>query len=364
MVSNIAGNIKPSTTRQISERSTISTLAFDWVYIIFVSLVTAGIYLDGWSHSTFGPDQSVFSEYHLLFYTSLIAISFWLFGAAILNYRQGFSGFAALPAGYRLSALGIIIFGFTGVIDLIGHALFGFEVDIEALFSPSHMGLFLGWTLISIGPARAALYRQSYLTKDQVNPIPLSQMLPALFAWASLLNALAFVSMDFFATSQQWMLVDERPGVDYYGHLLGVMGIIIQTAIIVGCLTWLTLRFRLPTGSFSLFFLFYAFYDSINGLGPAMVPIFLVTGILCDILYTLLKPNAVRQLQFHLFNVLIAVILWGSFYTFVFATNFGEGVWYTPYIWTGSIAQGIVTALLISLLSTSGLKPVRLDTIE
>ena len=340
------------------QKPSISTLAFDWVYVVLVSLVTAGVYLDGWSHGTFGPDQSVFSEYHLLFYTSLVAISFWLFGTAILNYRQGFSGLAALPSGYRFSALGIIIFGFTGVMDLAGHSLFGFEVDIEALFSPSHMGLFLGWALISIGPARAALYRH-YLIKDQIKTTPFISLLPALFAWASLLNVLAFVSMNFFATTEQWMLVNERPSIDFYGHILGVMGIIIQTASIVGCLTWLTLHFRLPIGSFSFFFLTYALYDSINRFDFAMIPVFLVTGVLCDVLYALLRPNTVRQLQFHIFNVLIAAILWGSFYAFVFATNFEGGIWYTPYIWTGSIVQGIVTALLISLLSTSGLRPAQ-----
>ncbi len=351
-------SVRLSIARQTSEKPPISTLAFDWVYAILVFLVTAGIYLDGWSHSTFGPDQSVFNEYHLLFYTSLVAISFWLFGTAILNYRQGFNGFAALPAGYKLSALGIIVFGLTGVIDLTGHALFGFEVELEALFSPSHMGLFLGWAFISIGPARATYYRKLYLKKEAM---PLNGMLPALLSWVSFLNVLAFVSMEFFATTQQWMLVNERPSIDYYGHLLGVTGVIIQTAIIVGCLTWLTFRFSLPIGSLLLFFLIYALYDSINKLDLALIPVFLVTGIFCDILYVLLKPNATRQLQLHLFNVLIIAILWGSFYSFIFATNFGGGVWYTPYIWIGSIVQGIVTALLVSLLSTSGFEPRQLD---
>jgi len=45
-----------------------SSLAFDWVYTILVFLLSAGIFLDGWSHSEYGPDQSVFSEYHLLYF--------------------------------------------------------------------------------------------------------------------------------------------------------------------------------------------------------------------------------------------------------------------------------------------------------
>ena len=46
-------------TAHPSSHTPTSTLAFDWVYTALVFLVTIGIYMDGWSHSSFGPDQSV-----------------------------------------------------------------------------------------------------------------------------------------------------------------------------------------------------------------------------------------------------------------------------------------------------------------
>ena len=335
----------------------LSTLAFDWVYTVLVLSFTAGVYMDGWSHSTFGPDQSVFSEYHLLFYASLMALGLWLFGAALVNRRAGLSGLDALPAGYALSACGVVLFGVTGVFDLGGHALFGFEVDNEALYSPTHIGLFIGHALISVGPVRAALARQHLSEVDAPNWwTSFRDFLPALIGWASFFNVLAFVSMSFFSTSVGFMLAEARTDSDYIGETLGIMGIIIQTAMTVGALTFLVLRFKLPAGTFTLFFLLYALYGSVLTLNVDLVPVFVLIGLLCDVLYKVLKPNA-HPVRYHAFNTLTAFVFWAAFYGFVFLTNYGGGVWYTPYIWTGSIAQATVTALLVSLLSTASCPP-------
>ena len=363
-------NFEPATAR--AAHAPLSTLAFDWVYTALVFLVTIGIYMDGWSHASFGPDQSVLSEYHLLFYSSLIAMGAWLFGTAFMNRLEGFSGLDAIPAGYRISALGLFIFGVTGVFDLGGHALFGFEVDNEALYSPTHIGLFLGWALLSIGPARAALKRREFVdasgrdtekrTGERGWWASFLNFLPALIAWASFFNVLAFVSMNFFGTSMGFMLSENRTGNDYFTETIGIMGVIIQTAMTVGALAWLTLRFRLPAGAFTLFFLLYGLYGSVLELNTDLVLVFVVVGVLCDVLYALLKPSGERPLRFHAFNVLVAFSLWATFYAFVFLTNYGGGVWYTPYIWTGSVTQAMTTALLVSLLATSAPPPRALAT--
>lgn len=336
-----------------SHASPLSTLAFDWVYTALVFLLTVGIYMDGWSHASFGPDQSVLSEYHLLFYASLMAMGLWLFGTAFLNRLDGYDGLNALPAGYKLSALGLLVFGVTGVFDLGGHALFGFEVDNEALYSPTHIGLFTGWALLSMGPTRAALKRQQLGSDVQGWWRSFLEFLPALIAWASFFNVLTFISMNLLGTSMGFMLAENRPSNDFYGETLGISGIVLQTAFIVGALAWLTLRFRLPKGTFTLFFLLYGLYGSVLELNSELVPLFVGIGILGDALYALLKPGLARLVRFHLFNVLLAFAFWGVFYGFVFLAGYGGGVWYTPYIWMGSVTQAMATALLVSLLATS-----------
>ena len=43
--------------------------------------------------------------------------------------------------------------------DMVWHIVFGFEVSVEALLSPTHLLLALGGTLIVTGPVRAAWQR-------------------------------------------------------------------------------------------------------------------------------------------------------------------------------------------------------------
>lgn len=358
-------SFKPSSKPIDLSKAPTSSLAFDWVYTILVFLLSAGIFLDGWSHSEYGPDQSVFSEYHLLFYTSLAVIGVWLFGSAYLNRRDGFSGLKALPAGYALSALGVFIFGITGMFDLVGHKLYGFEVDFEALFSPSHTGLFAGWALIAVGPARAAVFRrqrQLQISSTKIEPKTswfksMRQLMPALIAWTSFANVMSFVGMNFFATTNLWMISNYRRGgsgsMDYAAQMLGILGIMFETAIVIGCLIWLLNRFKLPIGSIFFFFAFIGSFAAIPGDSFDMVPIYLVTGVLAEVLYIFLRPGLNRQAQLHIFNFCLGLSMWLIFYGFIILTNFEGGTWYTPYIWTGSIAYGGITALLISLLSTS-----------
>ena len=341
-----------------------SSLAFDWVYTILVFLLSAGIFLDGWSHTEYGPDQSVFSEYHLLFYTSLAVIGVWLFGSAYLNRQDGFTGLKALPAGYAISALGVFIFGITGMFDLVGHKLNGFEVDFEALFSPAHMGLFVGWGLIAMGPARAAMVRHSRYLSNLNHGLgttstnswrkSMSNIFPALIAWTSFTNVLAFVSMNFFVTANLWMVDGNRRNTwDYPAQMLGILGIVIETAIIIGCLLWLINRFKLPTGSLFFFFAVIGLFGAIPSADPSMIPVAFAVGLVAEILYKVLRPDLLRQAQLHCFSFFLGLAWWSIFYAYLIGTNFDGGIWYTPYIWTGSIVFGAMTALLISLLSTS-----------
>jgi len=338
-----------------------SSLAFDWVFTGLVFLIGAGFFLDGWSHVTYGPDQSVLSEYHLLFNTSLIVTAIWLFGNAYLNRRDGYEGLMAIPAGYVLSAVGVVIFGITGMVDLIGHQLYGFEVGLEALFSPSHTGLFIGWALVSLGPARAALIRRERVLLAASNTDEalkqswgrsVIQLLPALIAWISFINVLAFWSNNFFATANQWMMVEERLSDVFVGQLIGVMSVLLETALLFAGLIWLINRFKLPIGSITFYFVFIIAFGGILEADFSMIPFSLFAGVSIEALYHVLKPSLLQSIRLYVFSVCAAWLYWLIFYI----PNIVAGdVWYTPYMWTGTVTYGGIAALLIALLSTSSL---------
>ena len=60
------------------------------------------------------------------------------------------------PAGYGLGMVGVVGFAAGGGGDMVWHMIFGVEVDLEALLSPSHLLLFA--SSLSSSPARFALH--------------------------------------------------------------------------------------------------------------------------------------------------------------------------------------------------------------
>jgi hypothetical protein len=308
--------------------------------------MSAGVYMDGWSHIEYGPDQSVFSEYHLLFYSSLTMIGLWLVGNTFRYIRRGYRGLNAIPVGYALSLIGVFVFGVSGVLDLTGHTLFGFETGMETLLSPTHMMLFMGWSLIALGPARAA-------AKREAKPSFL-HLLPGLLSWTIFANVLAFAGMAYFPTvNNAWMLSEWRTSTEWFGQSLGVMGVMMQSALLVATSLWLVHNFRLPIGAFTFFLTLFAALTTITSLEPQFIIPFVITGILLDVLYQALKPMAERKTQLYSFGFLLPVIFWTSFYAYAIATNLKGGVWYTNYVWMGSVFEAGIVGLLITLLSTS-----------
>ena len=54
----------------------------------------------------------------------------------------------AAPPGYRGTAVGVVLFGVAGCLDLLWHEILGIEVSLDALVSPTH--LLLGFSLFLI----------------------------------------------------------------------------------------------------------------------------------------------------------------------------------------------------------------------
>ncbi len=341
---------RSQTSTATSKTSPISTLAFDWVYTSLILLLSAGVYMDGWSHIEYGPDQTIFSEYHLLFYTSLTVIGLWLVGNAYRYLRQGYTGLNAIPRGYLISFIGVMIFGIGGVLDLTGHALFGFEADMETLLSPTHLMLFIGWGMISIGPAKAAVNR--YRLNSNKTNLSFQKFLPGLISWTLFINVLAFAGMAYFPTvNNPYMLAEWRTTVEWYGHTMGVMGVLAQSALLMASSLWLIHSFKLPRGTFTFFMTLFALLTTITSFIPSFIPMFIITGIVMDVLYEVLKPSSKRASQLYIFGFMTPFIFWLLFFISSAQLGIKGGVWYTDYIWTGTVLEAGLVGLLMALVS-------------
>ena len=74
----------------------------------------------------------------------------------------------------------------------------------------------------------------------------------------------------------------------------------------------------------------------------------LMTGLIADALYWLLKPSSTRIAALRLFAFGIPAILFGSFFLILITT---AGIWWSVHLWTGAVFLSGVVGLLLSFLT-------------
>ncbi|MEP7288295.1 MAG: DUF5050 domain-containing protein [Chloroflexota bacterium] len=157
---------------------------FDWITAFTAVWLICGLYLDGWAHNHGKADSTFFTPWHAILYSGYAASALVLGGAMIINRRRGHSWARALPAGYGAALLGVAIFAFAGLGDMIWHIVFGIEANTDALLSPTHLLLATAGSLIMTGPFYAVWQRRS----TQNSLVSLLPMLLSIIAFMSVLT--------------------------------------------------------------------------------------------------------------------------------------------------------------------------------
>lgn len=136
-----------------------TSLRLDWVLAILSVWLIGGFYVDLWAHSHGQVDDTFLTPWHALLYTGAASFGVVLGLVAIFGTPSGVSVRNALAPPYWIAFAGAGLFAVGGVLDLGWHTVFGFEVDTEALFSPTHL-LLAGSALLMVGaPIRSAAAR-------------------------------------------------------------------------------------------------------------------------------------------------------------------------------------------------------------
>jgi Tol biopolymer transport system component len=176
-------------------RSSASTtsLRMDWVLTGLSLWLVGGFYVDIWAHAHGRVDDSFFTPWHALLYSGAASFAVVLGAAAVLGRPRGVPIRDTLAPPYRVAFLGSVLFAVAGLIDLAWHTLFGFEVDVEALLSPTHLLLATSGMLMVGGPIRAAGARlldgmpRTWRTAGPV-AIPLAMAVAILVAFTQYVN--------------------------------------------------------------------------------------------------------------------------------------------------------------------------------
>ncbi len=324
-----------------SASAPIGGLKFERLMAALSVALIGGLYLDGWAHNHGRVDNTFFTPWHAVLYSAFFLNGLVLGIVLLLNHRRGRSWLTALPKGYTLSFLGSPLFIIGGVGDLVWHTLFGFELGIAPLLSPTHLLLALSGFMIMSGPLRAAWSRSE--SRQQQN-------------WATLLppllSLLAVFSIFTFFTSYAHPLQITRtittfPYEDSNGAW-GATSVILQAALLMGCVLFAVRRWRLPLGTFTLIFTLNAALMSVLKDKYVLILPALLAGIITDILYVRIRPSVKRRGALRSFAFIVPfVYMLGLFLTIIFVW----GTSWSIHLWLGvSIISGIVSLFMSYLL--------------
>lgn len=317
------------------------SVAFDWLVVALGLWLIGGVHLDAWAHHHFEL-ETFFTPWHAVLYSGFLALAAVLVGVFIQNIRQGNAWREAMPAGYGLSLVGAAIFMVGGVGDMIWHTLFGIEVNVEALLSPTHLLLAYGGALMVTGPLRAAWRRPADTSRSWTG------FTPALLSLALLLAELSFFTAYAHPLSEAIRVIGHRPsaGVDLFIlQGLGIGAILLQSAIMMGVILLAVRRWQLPTGGLTLIItVAYGLTVSIHEYFY-LIPFEILAGLAAEALYWWLRPSLKRPISFRLFAFGVPVLFYALYFLTLALTG---GVWWTVHLWAGAILLSGVAGWLLS----------------
>jgi hypothetical protein len=329
------------------EKQPVSGRGYDWAVVALSFWFLGGLVLDGWAHNHIPELESFFTPWHAVFYSGFLAIAGFLMATLVRNHAKGYPWRSAMPSGYELALLGVVIFMAGGVGDMIWHELFGIEANIEALLSPTHLTLALGATLFVSAPWRAGWRR--FAGEGERMP-GWAGLLPQLLSVTFLLSLWTFMTQFAHPLVEPWAAAGFRPrsqNFPYIRQSLGVVGILLQTGLLMGLVLLTAMRWALPFGSLLLMFSLNALLMSFMQDHYRFIPAAALAGLGADLLIRWLKPSRERSGALRLFAFTVPLLYYVFYFVVMMLTH---GIGWSVHLWTGSIVLAGVIGLLLSYL--------------
>lgn len=324
--------------------------------VAFGAWLVAGLYLDGWAHIARRP-EAFLTPWHGVLYSGFAMSAWWTLSQVRRARARGWAGRAAVPIGYGLGLVGIAAFLSGGTADLAWHSLFGIEVGLETLLSPSHLLLFAGGLLLLTSPIRAALRTLS-------DSPSLGELLPGLLSVGMVTAVVTFFLMylsPFLTTSPTpapyrsiaRAVADPvlREALADEVRIRGIASILVTSLVLLGPCLVLLRRFRLPFGSITLLLalvgLLVAGLDGFDH--PEGAAVMALGGLSGDLLVRRLAPSDRRPWTLWAFGGAIPLVLWTLYFSVLAASRNLE---WSVELWAGTTAlsglAGFALALVVS----------------
>jgi hypothetical protein len=306
--------------------------------------VVGGLFLDGWAHVNQPGLETFFSPWHGVFYLGFV-VSTVVMARLVARHQTGRFDPGRVPVGYGLGLVGVALVVAGGVADGIWHTMFGVEVGVAALLSPSHLLLLGGGLLMLTGPVRSA-----WSSPDLPARAAAVALLPAL--WATALTAAVvlffFQYLSAFVTRAPAMAEADGPA-GLLTTIAGVASVLVTNLILLGPVLLLARRWRLPFGTVAMIATGGAL--GITALREftlgALVPAMLAGGLATDVLIARLAPRPDRPGRFRAVAAVAPLLLWGAWLA---AYALAYGVAWPPELWAGVLGMASLSGVGLSVL--------------
>jgi hypothetical protein len=325
--------------------------------VVFAGWLIAGLFVDGWAHNNDKP-ESFFTPWHGIFYSGFGATAAWMGWIVQKRRLEGATGPAAVPVGYGLGLLGVAVFALGGLFDMVWHEVFGIEVDLEALLSPSHLILFSGGLLVVTSPLRAAW-------ADPESMVPsFRQFLPALLSVTLATATVAFFFMVFAPTLSGAMSPgpyrfiahsfgansDTASWITEEVQLEGYAAILFTTIILMAPALLIMHRWVLPFGTLTfLFGVVSTLVASIESFGQGFTfASAALAGLAGDLLYQRLQPAPDRPWRLRAFASVVPPVMWLAYFA-ILATS--PGVGWSVELWGGVCVMSAMVGFGLALMT-------------
>jgi hypothetical protein len=310
---------------------------FDLKLAALGTWLLGGIYMDGWAHNHIHV-ETFFTPWHAVLYSGFLAnAAFWA-QAVIRARRKGKSWGDAVPRGYGLALLGTVIFGISGICDLIWHSIFGIEVSVSAGFSPPHLGIMAGTGLIITGPFVSAWKRAK-------PPEGWTEWLPILMSLTLGLSLMTFVFQ--YASPLVVVSASVKP-LKFHDLALGAISILLQTLVLMGWILTAIKRWTLPRGSTALVIILNGVAMTLMRDRYFLIPAIALAGIGAELLSWKQVPSPTHRQQFYLFAFAVPTFYYLCYFAVVWMR---EGITWPIPLWTGAtVMSGMLSALLSFLI--------------
>jgi hypothetical protein len=294
---------------------------------VFGTWTVIGLFLDGWAHNHQKP-ETFFTPWHAVLYSGVAAGVAWGWWDA----RR--TGIPLLAGDDRLTRLGLMLFGAAAAGDFVWHQVFGIEVSVEALLSPTHLTLMTGGLLMLSAPLRAQWNSErTDATPEVLVSAALTTAVAAFFVqFASVLRT----STPSLPSSAHVPLAIER------AQIYGILTVLFTNLVVLIPIALLLRRFRVPFAGLALVSTIVAvLVSALDGFqaGPLILA-FVLGGLTADI--------AAPRLSLARTLALTSLVTWLSYFA-IYAARFHLG--WSVELWAGVTYLAVLSAAGIGLLA-------------